>query len=135
MPYLANITIMGHAGSDAQSRQVGDQTVTRINVAVETRKKVDGAWAKHTTWWQVEVWGKQAEWLAADGKKGALVIASGEPSLDEYTGKDGTQQKSLRIRATEARVVRAKGEAGASTAPAAAAPATQATGDEAEPPF
>ena len=137
MPYLSTATIMGHLGSDAQSKQIGDSTVTRCNVAVETRKKIDGTWTKVTTWWRVEVWGKQAEWLGRDGTKGALIVATGEASIDEWTDQSGNQKQTLTLRASEAKIVKPKSDAASAhtaTAPApAAAAADTSTTDE--PPF
>lgn len=112
MPYLSNITIMGHAGNSAECREVGDTTCTTVNVAVNTRyKEKGGDWKDRTTWWRVSVWGKQGEWLARDCQKGSLIVASGEAEVREYTDKDGKPRWSAEIRATSCRVVGGKEQA------------------------
>lgn len=105
MPYLASITILGHAGDGAECRQVGDSTCTTVNVAVATRYKDKGGdWKDRTTWWRVNMWGKPGEWLARDCKKGSLIMASGEAEVREYEKKDGTKGWSAEIRANVCRV-------------------------------
>ena len=139
MPYLAQATIMGHAGNDTQIKAFDKDACARVNVAVETRKKIDGEWSKITTWWQVEVWGKQAEWLAKDGQKGALIVATGQPYIDTWTDKDGHQRQTLRLRATEARAVgagKSKGEMPVEpSSPRVPSAASKADAGEDEPPF
>lgn len=123
MPYLASITIMGHAGDKAECRQAGDNTITTVSVAVETRYKDKGGdWKGRTTWWRVSVWGKPGEWLARDCKKGSLIMAAGEPEVREYERSDGTKGWSAEIRATACRVCDKKehDQHGADAAPAQA---------------
>lgn len=139
VPYISNITIMGHAGNGAECREVGDTTCTTVNVAVNTRyKEKGGDWKDRTTWWRVSVWGKQGEWLARDCRKGSVIVASGEAEVREYTDKDGKPRWSAEIRATSCRVVGGKEAAPAADAPRAptrpAATSGHATLDDG-PPF
>ena len=87
MPYLSNITIMGHAGNSAECREVGDTTCTTVNVAVNTRyKEKGGDWKDRTTWWRVSVWGKQAEAANQYLSKGRQVLVEGRLRPDPNTG-------------------------------------------------
>lgn len=138
MPYLSNITIMGHAGNAAECREVGDTTCTTVSVAVATRyKDKGGEWKDRTTWWRVSVWGKQGEWLARDCVKGSLIVASGEAEVREYTDKDGKARWSAEIRATSCRAVGGKEPAPAAaeaprapTRPAAVKPSAAPSDDD-----
>lgn len=93
MPNYSHSTIIGHAGRDAEARYMpnGD-AVTSFPVAV-TRKRKD---KETTTWWQISVFGKQAEW-AAEIQKGNVVFASGEPVMEEWTDKDGNKRQTLKL--------------------------------------
>jgi single-strand DNA-binding protein len=139
MPYLSSITILGHAGGDAECRQVGDTTCTTVSVAVNTRyKDKDGDWKDRTTWWRVSVWGKPGEWLARDCRKGSLIMASGEAEVREWTDKEGSKRFSAEIRATACRICDGKqhDQHGAEAAAAKPrVPAAPARPDDSEPPF
>jgi single stranded DNA-binding protein len=84
---------MGHITADVEMKQVGDQTFARFSLAVDTRAKINGEWGKRTTFWRCTVWGKEAEWLARDANKGALVLVEGEPYSEDYE-KDGQKKTS-----------------------------------------
>jgi single-strand DNA-binding protein len=143
MPYLSQITIMGHAGREAECKQVGDTTCTTVSVAVSTRYKTkEGTWADRSTWWRVSVWGKQGEWLARDCRKGSLIVAAGEAEVREFEKKEGGKGWSAEIRATSCRVIAPKDndQNGAEAAepasrPAPTRPAAASTDDDNMPPF
>lgn len=97
----ANNTIMvvGRAGRDAEVRmlQTG-RAVAKFSVAV-TRPGKDSQGQETTDWFQVDLWGRQAE-LAGDlVKKGALLSVSGACHIEEWTDRDGAKRTSVKIAA------------------------------------
>ena len=56
---------------------------------------------KVTTWMQCALFGKRAEKLSEYLEKGSQVGLSGEIKLDEWQGRDGTTQKTLKMRVIE----------------------------------
>lgn len=56
---------------------------------------------KVTTWMQCALFGKRAEKLSEYLEKGSQVGLSGEIKLDEWGGRDGTKQKTLKMRVIE----------------------------------
>ena len=85
----------GNLGQDAEVKatQTG-MMVCSFSVAV---KSGYGDKAK-TTWVNCALFGKRAEGaLPQYLKKGTQVAISGELSLDEWQGQDGTTQKSLKL--------------------------------------
>lgn len=121
MPYASAISILGHAGKEADCKVVGNTTCTTVSVAVETNYKSEGEWKKRTTWWRVTAWGKPGEWLARDCRKGSLIFASGEASVREWE-KDGKRGFSAEINANHCRVCDAKKDAKEESDPVASAP-------------
>jgi single-strand DNA-binding protein len=92
MPNHQTITIVGHAGKDADLRttQSGEK-VAGFSVAVKNRKD-------ETTWYECAAWGKTAEnYVGPYLKKGSVVFLVGEPSLNIFTKRDGTVGASIRI--------------------------------------
>lgn len=84
MPYYNNITIVGHAGRDAEIKQAGDRSVIRFSVAWNNRKK-------ETTWFNVSYFITPAqEWIAERIKKGSVVLVSGSAELYAPEGKQAS---------------------------------------------
>lgn len=89
---MKTITIAGNMGRDAETRAVGDTTVTNGSVAVRhwTKEDPDG-----TMWFKFAVWGKRGESVAHLLTKGRSVAVTGDLDVDHYTSKDGEQRFSL----------------------------------------
>jgi len=84
--------IIGRLGRDPQQRKAGNYDVTVFPVAVDGRKKDE------TVWYQVTVWGKQAEACAKHLEKGKQVFVDGTPSVRTYE-KDGETRANLELSA------------------------------------
>jgi single-strand DNA-binding protein len=128
----ASATILGHLGRDPETRTAGDGTVTTLSVAV-SRRGSDKQTV--TTWWKVSVWGKSGETASKHLRKGAQVIATGWPELEEWTDADGVKRGTARLRnATWAFAGERRSDGDSPTpAPTATTTAPAAAGDE--PPF
>ena len=51
------VFLLGRLGADAETRQHGDNTVSRLSLATERRSKGgDGKWRKQTEWHLVAIW-------------------------------------------------------------------------------
>ena len=118
MPNFANITIIGHLGREPEQRTAGQTSITNFSVAVNTGfgdRKV-------TTWWNVSLFGKQAESAAQYLHKGAAVCINGEPSQRPYTDKQGNEKLSLDINGKSWTFATDKSDAAESGVPAPGAP-------------
>lgn len=103
------ITIVGNLGRDPEMKvtQAG-KTVTTFSVAVTE-------WDKSTTWFRVNVWGKQAETADQYLSKGSKVLVEGTlKSVDgappTFTDKQGLTRASFEISATNVRFLSTKAE-------------------------
>jgi len=101
---LASITIAGNLGGDPEMRyQPNGDAVTSFNVAVSHSKKNQqtGEWVENTNWYRCTVWGKRAERVAEQLRKGQKVTVSGNLEAREYTDRNNVQRTSLDLRVNE----------------------------------
>ena len=101
MPSDASVTLLAHAGRDIEIRFTpGGSAVASFSVATN---KWNGDGKEDTvTWWEVEVWGDRAERLNNRGVlKGDLLYIQGEPYLDKWTGREGDERQTLKLRAAK----------------------------------
>ena len=86
---MNSVTIVGRAGRDAEIKYLeSGNSVTTLSVAVD---RWDAAKKERVAdWYNVEIWGKQAENASEYIKKGRLVAIEGRLRFDKWTGPDGT---------------------------------------------
>lgn len=91
MAGLCKVSIVGNLGRDPEKRYTQDgRPVTRFSVAATTRRKErDGEWQDHTEWFNVTVFGRQAETLAERLAKGSRVYVEGRLESRTYDGQNG----------------------------------------------
>jgi single-strand DNA-binding protein len=95
---MNHITIHGNVGSEPELRySQSGMALVEFSVA-DTYGKDD---KKKTTWHNVVAFGSLAENFAASAAKGNSVIVSGRYEVEEYTKKDGTKGKSVKVVADE----------------------------------
>ena len=75
------ISVIGNLGADPEKREISGQQVCNLRLAV-TVGYGDRA---VTTWWDVAVWGKPAEW-AGELRKGDRVTVMGELQARQHDG-------------------------------------------------
>lgn len=93
MPNFSSITVMGHLGRDAETKEVNGDTVVSFSLAT-TRKRGDN---ESTTWWRCQFWGKRAAKVAQYLTKGKAVCVVGECYTREYEAKDKSLKVSLEV--------------------------------------
>jgi single-strand DNA-binding protein len=93
-----HITVTGKVGQEPELRYTpGGMAVLTFSVA-DTYGKDD---KKKTTWHNITVFGQLGENVANTISKGSTVIVDGRFEQEEYTKKDGTKGKSVKIVANE----------------------------------
>jgi single-strand DNA-binding protein len=109
---MFNATLTGNLGRDPefQTTQSG-QMVSKFSLAVRQAKKDAPAF-----WVKVEVWGKQAEYVANYLKKGASVCVTGQVGEDQWNDKTtGELKKAVVIRNASVESWQARAEQAAPT--------------------
>jgi single-strand DNA-binding protein len=92
------ITIHGKLGKEPDLRYTGSQMAIATFTVADTYGKDD---KKKTTWHNVTEFGSLAENFASTCGKGETVIVTGRLEQEEFTKKDGTKGKSIKIIADE----------------------------------
>ena len=97
---MKNLTIAGNIGKSAELRKTGNgDQVAGFSVAVD-----DGFGdKKRTLWFDVSIWGKQAETLAPMLTKGGKVTVTGDLSTREHEGKTYLTLRSYHVTLQSAR--------------------------------
>jgi len=119
------VTFKGRLGRDPEMSYVGKGTaMVKLSVATNRRKLVDGSWQDvDTSWWRVTAFGETAEYVAAEARKGDLVMVAGYVKIREWEDpKDGSKRSTAEVTADDVAVIpkRPKAGAGASADPWAA---------------
>ncbi|MBK7895090.1 MAG: single-stranded DNA-binding protein [Candidatus Promineifilaceae bacterium] len=116
------IIVVGNLGRDPEMRYMPDGTaVTSFSVATSRRwtDRATGQPVDETTWFRVNVWGRQAESTNQYLSKGSKVLVEGQITPDRNTGgpklftrQDGTVGASFEIRAENVRFLSGREEGG-----------------------
>ena len=105
MADLSSYAFTGRLGTDAQiKRTPNGKTYMEMSVAVTTGY---GEYKK-TLWIKVKQWGERVNNIVGIFTKGALVSACGEPSINEWDGKDGSHHASLEVNCMNIQILSSK---------------------------
>ena len=81
---INHVVLVGRSGKDAEIRYFeSGSAVTRFTLAVNRPVK-----EKQTDWFDIEIWGKQAEIAGEYVKKGSLIGIEGKIRWDSWTDKE-----------------------------------------------
>lgn len=98
---MNNITIHGTVGQEPELRYSGSQMAILTFSVADNYGKDD---KKKTTWHNIVVFNKLAENVANSINKGDTVLITGRLEQEEFTKKDGTKGKSIKVVADEVAV-------------------------------
>jgi single-strand DNA-binding protein len=139
------IILVGNLGRDPEMRYMADGTaVTSFSIAVNRKwtDRASGQPRDETTWFRINVWGKQAEAVNQYLAKGRQVLVEGQLQSDPQTGgpklftrQDGTVGSSFEVRADTVRFIGTKGDGGGSYEGGGASYAPSAVQEEDDIPF
>ncbi|MBN1475394.1 single-stranded DNA-binding protein [Candidatus Sumerlaeota bacterium] len=104
MASVNRVIVTGHLVSDIDLKSLPSGTsVAKLRVAVNTGyKDKSGEWQDDTCFIDVDVWGKQAEWLAESAHKGSKVLVEGSLREDKWEDREGNKRSKIKIRAFHA---------------------------------
>lgn len=111
MPSKAQITLVGHLGSDPETRYTPEGlAIVSVNVPVnDAKKNKDGTWDDHSSWYKVTLFGKQGETFAERAQKGNLVMVTGTLATSIWNPGDGREPRvNLDVRGQEALILERK---------------------------
>jgi single-strand DNA-binding protein len=93
---MNQITVVGNVGRDPQELKYTSSGLAVLNfsLADTTGKKGEN---QHTNWYDVVVFGEDAEAVVDNIKKGDRLIVVGKVKVSEYQKKDGTKGKRVEV--------------------------------------
>lgn len=98
------VTLVGRLAQDAEMRQAGETVVSSFSIAVS-----DGFGEKaKTSFFNVNVWGKQAEALTKHLVKGTQVGVTGKLAQESWKTKDGETRYNVKVVATNIQLLGSK---------------------------
>lgn len=120
---MQRLTIIGHVGSDAEVKDLGQNQVINFSVAVSESyvNKSTNEKVTNTTWYEVAKWGNNTA-IAQYLKKGTQVLVEGKPTARAWQKEDGSIVSVLGINAFDIKLLSSTKSEG-SNAPQAQQPA------------
>jgi single-strand DNA-binding protein len=99
MANINRVTITGNLTRDPELRSTqGGTSVCSLRVAVNTRRKnAGGEWEDYANYFDVTVWGNQAESCATYLQKGRPVAVDGRLQWREWTNDKGDKRQAVDI--------------------------------------
>jgi single-strand DNA-binding protein len=128
MTTFNKISIVGFVGRDPQLRFTPEGTpICNFSIATtERRKDKSGETQETVTWFQVALFGRQAEVASEYLAKGSLVYVEGSLTQREWTDRDGAVRYNLSVRGSDIKFIQSNQKAMA----AAATPAPEPQPDQ-----
>jgi single-strand DNA-binding protein len=102
MAGMCKVTVIGNLGRDPEKRYTQDgKPMTRFSVAATTRRQRNGEWQDHTEWFNVTVFGRQAETLSERLTKGSRIYVDGRLESRTYESPNSGKGFAMDIVANE----------------------------------
>jgi single-strand DNA-binding protein len=125
MSDLAVAVIVGRLTRDAELKYTNSgQAVCHFSVATGSRRKKGDQWVEESSFWDVDLWGKQGESINQYLTKGKLVAVEGAMRQDKWEQDGQTRSKTL----ITANTVQLLGSSGGSGGPGGSYERPQASG-------
>jgi single-strand DNA-binding protein len=119
---MNNITLIGRAGRDPEVRYFESGTVVANLTLAVNRMKRDEA----PDWFNLEIWGKQAQVAADYVRKGSLIGVIGSIRIDKYTDRSGQEKTKPVVTVNRLELLGSKRDSEQQQQAAPAAPAPSA---------
>lgn len=94
----ASISILGNTGSEATLQQTPQgKAVTTFSIASNTFRNTAEGREKRTDWFNVTAYGKLAETLTANVRKGTHLLVRGSLTFSSWLSRDGDPRVSAEV--------------------------------------
>lgn len=94
-----SVQLIGHAGLDPEVKTVGnDRKMARFTLATnDYYVNQKGERVEETQWHRVLAWGKLAEIIEKEVKKGKRVLVNGKLTTNNWEDKDGNKRQTVEV--------------------------------------
>lgn len=97
-----SVVLVGRTGQDPEIKYFDSGSVkARFSIAVDRNFSKEN---KETDWFNVEVWGRQAEFVGEWVKKGQLLAVTGQLETQRWTDQAGNPKEYPIIKASDIRL-------------------------------
>lgn len=95
-----NVTLRGNVGGDPETKFLGETFLVSFSVGCTPRIQKNKEWIDgETVWFRVSMFGRNAEGVADELRKGDAVVVTGSLVQTTYQNKSGETRTSLDVRA------------------------------------
>jgi single-strand DNA-binding protein len=115
MANINRVVLVGNLTRDPELRHTPSGTpVCKLRIAVNTRQKdaATGQWGDKPNYFDVTVWGNQAESSAQYLSKGRPVAVDGRLDWREWEAQDGSKRQAVEIIADTVQFLGSRGDTG-----------------------
>jgi single-strand DNA-binding protein len=110
MKDLDHVVLIGRLTKDAELKYTaGGSAVSKFSIAVNRRIKSGDQWKDEASFFEIDLWGKQAESLNQYLIKGKQIAITGELVQDRWT-QDGQNRSKVYIKADDVQLLGGSGE-------------------------
>ncbi len=104
------VTLIGNLGNDPEIKTFDkDKKMAKLSLATnETYKNQKGEKVTETSWHNLIIWGKQADFCEKYLKKGAEIVAEGKLVNRNYSDKEGIKRYVTEIQVNEILILSSK---------------------------
>jgi len=95
MRSLNKVMLLGTVGKDPEIKQVGnDHVVAKFSLVTNRsfKKKGSDEWEEESTWHNIEMWDKRAEWAEKYVTKGTRLFIEGELKVSKWEDENGNKR-------------------------------------------
>ncbi len=94
---MNNVNLIGNLTKDPELRDAGGTPVANLRLAVSGRRKQGEDWIDVPNFFNVTVWGRQAELAGEHLVKGQKVGVSGRLLWREWEAEDGSSRQAVEV--------------------------------------
>jgi len=94
---LNMVALEGNLTRDPELKVFGETTVCKLRLAVNERAKENGEWVSKAMYFDIDVFGRQAETSAQYLQKGSHITVGGRLKWREWTTDEGGKRQAVSI--------------------------------------
>jgi len=94
---INRVTLTGNLTKDPETKMVGEKHLTKLRVAVNGSKKVEDVWVDVPNYFDIIIWGRQAENAAKYLSRGRPVAIDGRLSWREWETDEGIKRQTVEV--------------------------------------
>ena len=93
-----SVMLIGRPGAEPEIKTFNNNKKARFSLAVtENKKNANGEWVNDTQWFRIVAWGKTAERVENNVKKGLQIAVEGSLRNNEWTDDKGQRHSNIEV--------------------------------------